>query len=110
VTPCQRAILARLAAGPADTWELAEAAGYGRDAAGRAYVSTVVNRLRKRQGYPIHNLNGGNKRLGALYELAPGTPVCPSCGRTRLSRRNTDGICWPCQRSAVDRELAGVGA
>ena len=107
LSPRQQAIVARLAADPADTWELAKVTGHGRDRSGQAYVSTVIHRLRTRDGYVIRNRNEGRKRLGAVYELLLAGGLCHSCG-AKLNRWNSDGVCWPCQWSAAESELAAL--
>jgi len=110
-TPRQQALVDLLSEGPRTTRELAAAAGYAPgDPAGPKYVAKTVGRLAAR-GWSVRNLRPPGSPRGGYYVLLsrpcslPAAGVCPRCG-ARLSRYNAGPICWPCERSALDAELA----
>jgi hypothetical protein len=115
LSPRQQAIAARLAAGPATTHELEAAAGYEPGSkAGSAYVCTALGRLGRR-GYYTRNLRPRGSQRGGYYVLmsrpkpdaAARIGHCVHCG-AKLNRWNSGRVCWPCQWSAAESELAAM--
>ena len=114
LAPRQQVIVDLLGKGPKTMRELATACGYEEgDRGGSNYVSVQLCRLAG-HGYYVHNYHPRGSHRGAYYVLMrrprqeatePAGGTCRACGVTRLNRWNSDGVCWPCQRSRLDVEL-----
>lgn len=112
LTARQRSVVSLLEQGPRTTRELAAAAGYAPgDPAGGKYIAKTVARL-ARKGWSIRNFRPRGDNRGAYYVLmsrpqasVPTAGICPVCG-AHLNSYNCGPICWPCERSALDAELA----
>ena len=114
-TPRQQALVDLLSEGPRTTRELAAAAGYAPgDPAGPKYVAKTVGRLAAK-GWSVRNLHPAGSPRGGYYVLLsrprprslPAAGVCPRCGAL-LNHYNAGPVCWPCERSALDAELAMI--
>lgn len=114
LAPRQQVIVDLLGAGPRTMRELATACGYEEgDRGGSNYVSVQLCRLAG-HGYYVHNYHPRGSHRGAYYVLmrrprqekaaVENGGTCPLC-HSRLNRWNSDGVCWPCQRSRLDVEL-----
>lgn len=101
------AVRSRLERGPATVAQMVTAAGYAPGSAtGKAYVRIAVARLRRR-GYVIVSQGSPGSHRGCVYVMIA---TCPRCGGY-LARDNwRGGLCSPCERAAVDAELAAVTA